>query len=236
MKLINLTSFILTLVVFTACSPSAKDESHKTPAGTDKTIGMMEEPTVDLTKHGIADNPNNVLGGLEVGDIAPDFTLEDQDGNMVSLDKKLKEGPVLLVFYRADWCSICRRHLAEFQDKIIDIGESGVANVIAVSPQLPEYSLKLHTEHNYTFPIVYDKGHQTMKDYKVFFHVTDKYNQYITKAKGDPIELRNGNTEPVMPVPATYMIGQDKKIKYVHYDPNYRVRADIDEVLQSIES
>ena len=75
-----------------------------------------------------------------------------------------------------------------------------------------------------------------MKDYKVFFHVTDKYNEYITKAKGDPIELRNGNTEPVMPVPATYMIGQDKKIKYVHYGPNYRVRADIDEVLQSIES
>jgi peroxiredoxin len=236
MKLINITSFILALIVYTACSPSAKDESPKAPTESDKTIAKMEKPAVDLTKHGIADNPNNVLGGLEIGDIAPDFTLEDQDGNMVSLENKLKEGPVLLVFYRADWCSICRRHLAEFQDKIIDISESGVANVIAVSPQLPEYSLKLHKEHNYTFPIVYDKGHQTMKDYKVFFHVTDKYNQYITEAKGDPIELRNGNTEPVMPVPATYMIGQDKKIKYVHYDPNYRVRADIDEVLQSIES
>jgi len=35
-------------------------------------------------------------------------------------------------------------------------------------------------------------------------------------------------------VPATYVIGQDQRIKYVHYDPNYRVRADVAEALGSI--
>ena len=222
-------------VIVTSCAPETKDGNNQSISDNiSQVLETDSETTVDLTKHGIANNKNNVLGGLMVGDLAPDIELEDERGTLISLDKKLEEGPVLLVFYRADWCSIRRRHLAEFQDKINDIRDTGVASVLAISPQKQEYSLQLHTDNNYTFPILYDKSHQTMKDYKVFFHVTDKYNQKITKSKGDPIEFRNGNTEPVMPVPATYVIGQDKKIKYVHYDPNYRVRADIDEALKSI--
>ena len=223
-----------------SCTPgnkADKSQSQKTtneqPENGESTL-TAPRSTEDLTKHGIASNPNNVLGGLKKGDLAPDIELEDQNGNLITLYTQLEKGPVLLVFYRADWCSICRRHLAEFQDRINDLGDTSQATVIAISPQLQEYSRKLHKEHNYTFPILYDKDHKTMKDYKVFFHVTDKYNQYITEAKGDPIELRNGNTDPVMPVPATYMIGKDKLIKYVHYDPNYRVRANVDEALASI--
>ncbi len=223
---------VLALFAFASCSPTNNDQ----PKVEQKSVATQptKKATDDLTKHGIADHPNNVLGGLKVGDLAPDIELEDERGNLVSLDKSLKDGPVILVFYRADWCSICRKHLAEFEDKINEIKASGIASVIAISPQKQQYSLALHKKNNYTFPILFDESHQTMKDYKVFFHVTDKYNEYITEEKGDPIEFRNGNKEPVMPVPATYLIGQDKRIKYVHYDPNYRVRANIDEALKSI--
>jgi len=224
--------WILALLFFVSCAPADKDQSKKEQERV--TTKKTNEDLEDLTKHGIAEHPNNVLGGLKVGDVAPDIELEDDRGKLVSLDKKLKDGPVLLVFYRADWCSICRKHLAEFEDKINEIKASGVASVIAISPQLQKYSLKLHQKNNYTFPILFDETHQTMKDYKVYFHVTDKYNEYITEAKGDPIEFRNGNEEPFMPVPATYLIGQDKRIKYVHYDANYRVRADIDKALKSL--
>jgi len=240
---------VFILLILAACSPGSRGgnktgEAQESPSTIGKsdtesskqTPEMTMEMAPDLTKHGIANNSNNVLGGLKVGDLAPDIELEDERGQLVSLDRKLEDGPVLLVFYRADWCSFCVKHLAEFQDKINDIQAAGIASVIAVSPQKQEYSLKLHQENNYTFPILYDVRHQTMKDYKVFFHVTEKYNQYITEVKGDPIEHRNGNTEPVMPVPATYMIGQDKRIKYVHYDPNYRVRADIDDALNALNS
>lgn len=42
--------------------------------------------------------------GLPIGARAPEFTLQDQDGNPVSLNETLKRGPVALVFYRsADW-------------------------------------------------------------------------------------------------------------------------------------
>ena len=236
--------FSLTAVLLFSCGPAEKEikivEKPKVdakPVIEQKPIEapkIMTEATLDLTRYGIANSRNNVLGGLKVGDLAPDIELENEQGKLVSLDKKLETGPVLLVFYRADWCSYCVKHLQEFQDQIRDIWAAGRVKVMAVSPQKQEYSKKLDQEHMFAFPILHDIHHQTMKDYKVFFHVTDKYNDYIKEAKGGSIEFWNGNQEPVMPVPATYMIGQDKRIKYVHYDPDYKKRADIQEALKSI--
>ena len=38
-----------------------------------------------------------------VGDIAPDFTLEDQDGQARTLSAERGKRPVVLVFYRGYW-------------------------------------------------------------------------------------------------------------------------------------
>ncbi len=227
-------SLFLSIFLLFSCAQESKEASKEASSSqksrVEKTVMNKSE---ENKKNGIADYAGNVLGGLKVGDRAPDFALQDEKGNKVSLDESLKEGPVLLVFYRADWCPYCTKHLAEFQDKINGMKDSP-ANVIAISPQMPKYSKKLSEENKYTFPILYDEDHVAMKDYKVFFRVTPEYNEKILSFKGDYIQTRNGDTDPYMPVPATYLIGQDKRIKYVHYDENYRVRADVDEALASI--
>jgi len=218
----------LSILFLISCSPKKKEAN--TSSSSDQTI----EEVKDLTEYGIANYDGNILGGLKVGDKAPDFELEDEKGNTVTLKKSLESGPVLLVFYRADWCPYCTKHLAKFQDKIIELGDSGNVNVIAISPQTQEYSKKLTEENGYTFPILFDIDHVAMKDYKVFFRVTDEYNEKIFNYKGDYIQTRNDDTNPYMPVPATYMIGQDQLIKFVHYDVNYRERGDVDEAMKTI--
>ncbi len=229
-QLITLLTVLVTICLF-SCSQGNKEES-KAKSSTTNTTAITEAE--DLTKYGIANYEGNILGGLKVGDTAPDFKLDDENGNSVSLDEKLSDGPVLLVFYRADWCPYCTKHLAEFQDNINDITEKGKASVIAISPQTSEYSKVVSDEHSLTYPILYDIDHVAMKDYKVFFRVTEEYNEKILKFKGDYIQTRNDDTNPYMPVPATYMIGQDKKIKYVHYNPDYKQRANVNEALSSI--
>jgi len=199
-----------------------------------KSPKVMTEASLDLTKYGIANNRNNVLGGLKVGDIAPDFSLYNQEGNVVNLNQKLNTGPIVLVFYRADWCPYCSKHLIEFKDRIQEIHKKGYANVVAVTPQTREYSAALAKENKLFFPILEDKGHTVMKKYKVFFHVTDDYNDKVKKYHNKSIEEMNGDKEPVLCVPATYVIGQDLKIKYVHYDPDYSQRADVQDVLDHL--
>ena len=240
-RIVVMTSMLFCLV---ACGGPAdnktkvSEQDNEEQAVTEKETGaapkIMTEATLDLTKYGIANNASNVLGGLKVGDVAPDFTLTSQYGKSFTLDERLNQGPVLLVFFRADWCGYCNNHLEEFQDNIRAVSEAGHASVLAVSPQLPSYSQELYTKYMLSFPILYDKDHSVMKKYKVFFHVTDAYNDKIKDYKGKSIEEMNGNAEPVMPVPATYLIGQDKKIKYVHYDPDYAKRASVPEVIAKI--
>lgn len=235
MHIIKWILFILIILEVSACNnapvkPISIENSEST-IQKPVSIEVVKDPLTDLTKYGIANNPNNVLGGLKVGETAPDFIMLSQDGKEQSLEASLFEGPVLLVFLRAEWCSYCVKHLQAFQENIEDIHSAGKVKVIAVSPQEPSYMQTLHEENNFSFPILFDEDHSVMKDYKVFFHVTDKYNNYIEKAKGKRIEVFNGDTEAVMPVPATYYIGQDKIIKYVHYDPDYKKRSDLKEVM-----
>ena len=45
--------------------------------------------------------------GLRAGDSAPDFTLFNAFGRRVKLSDQLKEGPVVLAFYRGAWCPFC---------------------------------------------------------------------------------------------------------------------------------
>ena len=40
---------------------------------------------------------------VAVGDVAPDFTLEDQNGHKVTLSDARSKSPVVLVFYRGYW-------------------------------------------------------------------------------------------------------------------------------------
>ena len=235
------TLILFSLVLLLSCNnENTKSTSSKADHSTDKqtsesAVNASKESTEDLTKYGIANYEHNELGGLKVGDEAPNFKLKDQDGQEQDLETALQQGPVLLVFLRAEWCSFCVRHLKEFQDNIQDIQEKGQAQVIAISPQESSYIKEFHEENQFSFPILFDIDHVAMKDYKVFFRVAEKYNDYIKEAKGERIEVYNGDTNAYLPVPATYLIGQDKVIKYVHYDPNYKKRSDLKEVIAQLE-
>ena len=52
---------------------------------------------------------------VKVGERAPDFTLPDVEGSPVALSDLLKHGPVVLTFYRGEWCPFCNLTLRAYQ-------------------------------------------------------------------------------------------------------------------------
>ena len=60
-------------------------------------VDVMHRATKDLENSGMIDKAKNV------GDTAPDFTLNNHHGQPVSLSQKLSQGPVVLGFYRGGW-------------------------------------------------------------------------------------------------------------------------------------
>lgn len=56
-----------------------------------------------LSVAGLASAAGPRTSPVGVGDVAPDFTLQDQSGHSVTLSASRGQRPVVLVFYRGYW-------------------------------------------------------------------------------------------------------------------------------------
>ena len=91
---------------------------------------------------------------LSVGDTAPDFSLPDQDKQVVSL-AGLRGAPVLVVFYPFAFSGICTGELCQLRDELGTYTDAGV-QVVAISTD-PTFSLKAFREkEGLEFPLLSD--------------------------------------------------------------------------------
>ena len=91
---------------------------------------------------------------LSVGDAAPEFTLPDQDKQLVSL-AALRGTPVLLVFYPFAFSRLCTGELCQLRDELAVYTDAGVT-VVAISTD-PVFGLKAYAaQENFDFPLLSD--------------------------------------------------------------------------------
>lgn len=166
--------------------------------------------------------------GVKVGDKAPDFVLPDALGTAVSLSQCLKFGPVILKFYRGEWCPICNLDLREIQ-KYIDQFESFGASVLAVSPQKPDDALTLTQKNELGFKVLSDVTQKVIRDYNLQFDPGKDYHQ-----RRDLTKL-NGDGSKTLPVPATFVIASDFTIVAAHVEADYRQRMSANEILKILK-
>lgn len=171
--------------------------------------------------------------GLSVGDVAPAFITTSIDGAEIDTEKILAKKKIVLLFYRGQWCSVCDRYLSRYQDSVAYIFDKD-AIVIAVGPELAENAAKSAKRHKANILVVADPSMAIQNSYDVLFYVTEKYQQMIHNYKFTDIDKNNGQDEAQLPVPATYIIGKDGKIEYVHFDYNYKKRASVKEILDHL--
>ncbi|MGZ9189505.1 MAG: thioredoxin-dependent thiol peroxidase [Nitrospira sp.] len=103
---------------------------------------------------------------LEVGTKAPDFSLPDQDGSMVSL-KSLKGKQVVLYFYPKDDTSGCTKEACDFRDSLAPIKKTG-AVVLGVSMDGKGSHQKFIAKYGLPFALLSDEEAVTSKVYGVY--------------------------------------------------------------------
>jgi peroxiredoxin len=167
--------------------------------------------------------------GLNKGEMAPDFTANDQMGKAINLKAQLKTGAVVLVFYRGQWCGYCNKQLSDLQDSLSLITAKG-AQLIAVTPEKNENVAKTIEKTKAVYSMVSDDHLKIMNAYKVTFGLDEATTK---KYKGYGIDLvdANGANGNSLPVPAVYIIGKDGKIIYRYFDENYTKRMSVKEIL-----
>ncbi len=88
------------------------------------------------------------------GQPAPDFALQDQDGNSITLSS-LQGSPVVLYFYPKDDTPGCTTQACGFRDARDDYQAVG-AKVVGVSPDNVKSHAKFATKHSLPFPLLAD--------------------------------------------------------------------------------
>ena len=103
---------------------------------------------------------------LQPGTEAPDFVLEDDEGNERSLSGLLEEGPLILYFYPADFTPGCTREACSIRDIHNDIQSVGL-RVAGISPQSVESHQKFRDEYGLPFILLSDPDKVAVSAYDV---------------------------------------------------------------------
>jgi peroxiredoxin len=169
----------------------------------------------------------------QVGDEAPNFTLNNALGKPVSLSEYLKKGKVVLTWYRGGWCPYCNLTLHALQEELSNF-KAHEANLIALTPELPDESISTSEKNDLQFEVLSDVGNKVAKEYGIVFQLTDEvadmYNQSFELNK------HNGDESNELPLASTYIINQKGEIVYAFLDADYRNRAEPSEITDFLKN
>ncbi|WP_340077517.1 peroxiredoxin-like family protein [Leptobacterium sp. I13] len=215
---------ILVILFIIVISCNTKEKKETTKNNIKNTALKKEVSTPDETLQQSANN---------IGDIAPDFTLKNAVGKEINLKKSLKNGPVIITWYRGGWCPYCNKYLAQLQEALPAFKEQG-ATLLALTPELPDKSITTSEKHQLGFEILSDIGNTVAKTYDIAYQLDVKTAEKYQNAFD--LHAYNGDTSNELPYTATYVIGTDGIIKYAFLDTNYKKRAAPEDIIDALKA
>jgi peroxiredoxin len=184
---------------------------------------------VDLRTSGTLDH------AAKVGDVFPaTANLRNAHGIPFDLQALIAKKPVILTFYRGGWCPYCNLELRAYQALLADIHAEG-AELVAVSPELPDHSLSTAEKNDLTFTVLSDVDGQLASALGISFTLSDAVRPFYEKA-GHALPVRNGDGAWALPMPATFVIAQGGRIAKAFIEPDYRKRLDPQQALVTLRA
>jgi peroxiredoxin len=169
----------------------------------------------------------------QTGDLMPPFYLPDETGHLVSLEQLLAMGPVAVTFHRGHWCPYCRININALARAHEQISTEG-GQIVAVMPDREEFSSELKIAGHIPFPILTDMDN----GYALSLNLAIWIGAEMQKMMADRQDLATyqGNSSWMLPIPATFVVGQDGRVKARFVDPDYRKRMAIEDLLATLRA
>ena len=134
---------------------------------------------------------------LETGAPAPDFTLPDQDGELVALSW-LRGKPVVLYFYPKADTPGCTTQACSVRDHSDDYAARD-AVVLGVSPDPVEKVKKFHDKHDMNFTLLADADHAVAEQYGVWAEKSMYGKTYWGNLRATFVIAPDGTVAHVLP-------------------------------------
>jgi len=171
---------------------------------------------------------------LKIGEKCPSFELPNPEGKMISLDILLKKGPLVITFYRGDWCPYCNLQLRALQARLNEIHQLG-ATLVAISPQVPDGSLSKSEIEEMDFIVLSDQDAKVASKFGVAWQVPEFLAKHMRVDRNLDLEKINNGNGNVLPIPATFILNSDGVVKWNYVNVDYRTRSEPDEIIEALK-
>ncbi|WP_109673586.1 peroxiredoxin-like family protein [Dyadobacter jejuensis] len=170
---------------------------------------------------------------IKIGEKAPNFELPNGEGKMVALESLLEKGPVVVTFYRGDWCPYCNLQLRALQARLSEIQALG-ATLVAISPQVPDGSMTETEISKLEFTVLSDQDAKVASQYGVAWEVPEFLLDHMRVDRNLDLQKINHGNGTILPIPATFVLGPDGIVQWNYVNVDYRTRSEPDEVIAAL--
>jgi peroxiredoxin len=168
---------------------------------------------------------------LPAGAVFPDFMLPSAEGRLVSLGARLARGPVIVSFFRGEWCPFCRLMLAALTEALPQIEAAG-ATLLAITPETGGLALTMKQYHNARFEVLCDVDCGVGLAAGVVFQIPKLYR---ARMAADFAE-RQGNAGFFLPIPATFIVAPDGVVAWRFADVDFTRLAEPADIINAVRS
>mgnify|MGYP000210769356 CR=1 FL=1 len=155
-------------------------------------------------------------------------------GGETALVDLLDSGPVVISFYRGGWCPYCNLEFKALNDCLSAIKSLG-ANLVGISPELPDNSISTAEKHALEFDVLSDVGNIVARDYGIVMDVPASMRPLYLQW-GLDVPSANGDDTWELPIPATYVIDSDGTIVFAFVNKNYTERLEPEEIINALKT
>ncbi|KAK1243255.1 hypothetical protein MKX07_003883 [Trichoderma sp. CBMAI-0711] len=172
---------------------------------------------------------------IKPGTPLPSFKLPNALGkDVTSEDLLAKGGPILITFYRGDWCPFCNLALRSLQQHLDQFHAKNVT-VVAISPELPNTSLTTTEKNELKFEVLSDVGNKFARQLGICWEQPESVKPVFDAFSID-LKARNGDESYALPVPTTLLVDSKGIVRNVHTDPDYMQRLEPSTALEWVDA
>ncbi|WP_139247913.1 peroxiredoxin-like family protein [Hyphomicrobium sp. CS1GBMeth3] len=169
-----------------------------------------------------------------VGEVMPDFILPSKSGRLLALDDVIKRGPAVISFNRGHWCPFCKIELRTIAEHHAELEATGT-EVVSIIPDRQEFAGKLRAAAFDQLHVLTDVENGYALSLGLVLWLGDRIKG-LMQGRGHHLETYQGADGWFVPLPATFIVGPDKRVLARHVDPDFRRRMEIEEILRTVRA
>jgi peroxiredoxin len=105
--------------------------------------------------------------------------------------------------------------------------------MVAIVPDRQQFAAEMKADSGVRFPILTDMDNGYAMSLNLAIWVGDEMEEYM-RSIGRMLPDYQGNDSWTLPIPATFVVAQDGRIRARFADPDYRRRATVEELIGAL--